>query len=557
MKARIEAQVEKFAELVSSHAWVWLIFFLVTPLLFTGLNRFITGRDSFADPGDYAEIAVEMIVMGLVGLLIWQMLARRTRVIRQLRDGEKRYRQLFHIAPEPMVVHRGGKILLANEAAAQTMGLGNPGDLIGASWFDFIPLENQAAARERQRVVEETGQPVPFVEVPFVTPDGRILFGEIMSVPTTYEGGPAVLSVGRDVTTRKRAEDALKESEMKHRLVVDNVREGIFVAQDGMLKFANPAVPKTTGYSIDELLKQPFGSFIFEDDRSLVAEVHRARMEGDASHRRYPVRIVSKAGEIRWIELECVLINWEGNPAALCFASDITRRRKMEEALRQSEKRYRELVENANDIIYLTDSKGCFVIFNPVGLRVTGYSQEEISGMCYLDVVHPDYRKQAERFYGLQYIKKIPDTYYELPILTKQGETVWIGQQVQLAMEDNEIVGFQAICRDITDRKRMEEEQELLRAQLFQAQKLEAIGTLTGGVAHEFNNILTVILGFAEMLLLDKVATDPDSEDLQKIVESARRGGELVKGLLAFSGKTSAELRRVNLNNVLKSCTIG
>jgi len=126
-------------------------------------------------------------------------------------------------------------------------------------------------------------------------------------------------------------------------------------------------------------------------------------------------------------------------------------------ALKAREKRYRQLVDNANDIIYLTDAKGFFLIFNQAGLRVTGYSNDEITRIRYLDLIHPEYKKEVERFYGLQYVKKIPVTYYELPIITKQGETVWIGQYIQLVTEDSEITGFQAIGRDITARRQTEE----------------------------------------------------------------------------------------------------
>ena len=135
-----------------------------------------------------------------------------------------------------------------------------------------------------------------------------------------------------------------------------------------------------------------------------------------------------------------------------CSALDETHK-----ALKEREKRYRQLVDNATDIIYLTDSKGFFLIFNQAGLRVTGYSHDEITRMHYLDLIHPEYKTEVERFYGIQYVKKIPVTYYELPIVTKQGDIVWIGQHIQLVIDENDITGFQAVCRDITARRQAEE----------------------------------------------------------------------------------------------------
>jgi len=122
-----------------------------------------------------------------------------------------------------------------------------------------------------------------------------------------------------------------------------------------------------------------------------------------------------------------------------------------------SEKRYRQVVDQANDIIYRTDERGRFTMFNNYAVKLLGYSQQEIMGRQYRDLVHPAYRKKAERFYGIQYVKGVHDTYLELPLVSKTGDIVWIGQNVQLVYEKRKIIGFQAIARDITDRKQAED----------------------------------------------------------------------------------------------------
>jgi PAS domain S-box-containing protein len=126
-------------------------------------------------------------------------------------------------------------------------------------------------------------------------------------------------------------------------------------------------------------------------------------------------------------------------------------------ALRQSEERYRQLVENANDIIYGTDDSGHLSFVNPVAERIMGYSEQEFIGRHYLDLIRPDHRQDAERFYGLQFVERIPNTYYEFPAVTRDGTELWLGQNVQLVMEDDRVVGFQAVARDITERRRAEE----------------------------------------------------------------------------------------------------
>ncbi len=135
---------------------------------------------------------------------------------------------------------------------------------------------------------------------------------------------------------------------------------------------------------------------------------------------------------------------------------EVTEHRETEEALSKSEESYRFLVENANDIIYKADSTGHFTFFNPIAVKATKYSEQELTGKHFTKLMRQDYRKKAERFYVLQIVKKIPSTYYEFPMITKDGEEVWLGQHVQLIIESDQILGVHAIARDITGRKRAE-----------------------------------------------------------------------------------------------------
>jgi PAS domain S-box-containing protein len=129
-----------------------------------------------------------------------------------------------------------------------------------------------------------------------------------------------------------------------------------------------------------------------------------------------------------------------------------------EEALRKIEDRYRTLVENASDVVFRTDDTGRFTFVNPATLRITGYEENEIIGMRYTTLIRPDMRNEAMKFFGSQFAKGIPNTYSEYPIIAKDGHEVWLGQNTQLIAEDGHLIGFQAVSRDITDRKRIEEE---------------------------------------------------------------------------------------------------
>jgi len=134
------------------------------------------------------------------------------------------------------------------------------------------------------------------------------------------------------------------------------------------------------------------------------------------------------------------------------------RLKKREEALRGSEERYRTLVNNASDIVFKVDDTGYLTFVNPAALRVMGYGEKELIGKHYATLIRPDMCDEAMKFFGRQFVKKIENTYSEYPVVVKDGREIWLGQNTQLIFQDGKVVAFQAMARDITERKRMEKE---------------------------------------------------------------------------------------------------
>ena len=177
---------------------------------------------------------------------------------------------------------------------------------------------------------------------------------------------------------RNQAEEAVLDSEKKYRMVVDNANEGIVITQDGMLKFVNPQAREFTGLSENNTKTGSFLDYIHPDDRQMVIEHHRRRLAGEEAPEIYAMRIIDQTGEIRWVQNNGVMVEWEGRPATLNFLLDITSRKQALDALAESEEKYRQLFENESDAVMIFDAETQqFEDANPATLDLFGYSKEE------------------------------------------------------------------------------------------------------------------------------------------------------------------------------------
>jgi len=218
--------------------------------------------------------------------------------------------------------------------------------------------------------------------------------------------------------------------------------------------------------------------------------------------------------------------------------------------LKESEAKYRTLFENSLDVIYISDKKGNLVEINPAGLRLFGYSYEELVGRK-PDQMYADANDRKHFFSLLRGKKGVKD--FEINLKKKDGSVIF-GLETANAMldKDGHMNGFQGIIRDISERKQAEAERKSLEAQLFQAQKMEALGQLAGGVAHDFNNLLTGIRGFAQFAFNETPQDSPTRADLTEVLKLAKRAEALTRQLLAFSRKQTLEHEVLTINQTVK-----
>ncbi len=262
---------------------------------------------------------------------------RRTE--RSLRESEELYSKLVAAIPD-MVVRTDlqGRILFVNETAAANLGC-RPTELQGQSMPDFISPEDRLRFGENtHRLFEEDPGPM---EYRFLLKEGDAALFEVKAdVLQEADGSPfGIVYVCRDITERRRAETALRESEEKYRLLVKNANDGIFIAQDGCIKFPNPKVLKWMELPGTESGPISFLEFIHPEDRAMVTDIHRRRLSGEAGlPTNYSFRALSRSGREYVVQINAVSIAWEGRPATLNFIRDITEQRKLELHLQQVRK---------------------------------------------------------------------------------------------------------------------------------------------------------------------------------------------------------------------------
>ncbi len=348
--------------------------------------------------------------------------------------------------------------------------------------------------------------------------------------------------------------ETVKFNENKFRMMIENVPDIIWTLSAETLhtEYLSPAVETMLGYSVEEAWNKSVKELVtpatFEFGAGYLADILKkvgSNPEYAKKTHSFEVEYICKDGSTLWAELTAKLIfDDQGNVIDVIGVSrDISKRVIAEKALKKSEEKYRTLFENSRDAIYITTIPGSVIEMNPAGIKLFGYSRDEIIGSDIIKI----YDAPEEREVFQTTIREkgyVRD--YEIKFKKKDGtrinclltSTFWYS-------ETNEIIGYQGIIRDITDQKRM-------MKQFQQIQKMEAIGTLAGGIAHNFNNLLMTIQGNTSLMLMKTDPAHPHYKKLRTIEQHIQHGSDLSRQLLGFARGGQHESKTINLNVMVR-----
>ncbi|WP_170181264.1 PAS domain S-box protein [Chlorobaculum thiosulfatiphilum] len=459
--------------------------------------------------------------------------------------AEIEFERLFSLMPDmACIASSSGYFIRVNPVWRKMLGYSEE-ELLSAPFIDFIhPDDLEATKAEVARKHSGEAGTLNFVNR-YRAKDGAYRWLEWNSTP--IEEG-VLYAIARDITGRI-------EQEMQTRRWADAFRlcaHGIALGDPftNQVLTCNEAFARLCGRSVKEIEGLRILSlYLPEDYEKVMSNIARVDRCGFVS---YHARMQRPDGSSFPVQMDVVSVRGEDGQLIYRVATvqDITERLESQRALRESEERFRSVVESAPDAIFI-QTGGCFAYLNRSAVSLFGASKtEEILGRRVVDLVHPDFRDLvAER------IRQLNKSQQAMPILEERILRLDGAEaSVEVSAVPFTFAGQQGalvFLRDIDRRKKAEEERAGLEHQLFQSQKIESIGRLAGGIAHDLNNLLTPVLGYSEMLSHAFPETDKRLKRIEVIHHAALRARDLVRHLLAFSSRQALEFRMIDLNSVI------
>ncbi len=356
--------------------------------------------------------------------------------------------------------------------------------------------------------------------------------------------GPAIEGALARVQSRREktlAQDALRRSEANLRAIFNNsVQCFVLIDRDGTIQALNRTAVEWGERILGRRFQEGDRIHDFIPD---AAEGFRVALGGE--YRQVERCIRDSSGVERWFDTtHAPVVDEQSEVIGVCLnAQEVSERKRAEHALRDSEARYRDLFDNASDLVCTTAPDGTFLYVNRAWHDGIGYTDADLAGRRFLELVHPESR---ERY--LQVVSRVLAgeslNHVELVLVTSSGTPITVEGNLSATPVNSQAVMLRGIYRDVTERKRIEE-------QLLRAERMQAAGRLAGGVAHEVNNMMTGVIGFSEFVLQSLPADDPRRGEVQEIIKAGSRAADVTRQLLAFTRQQLMRPEVLELNQAL------
>jgi PAS domain S-box-containing protein len=388
-------------------------------------------------------------------------ITERKRAEQALRASEEFLRRMLESSADCIkVLDLQGRLLSMNTTGQTLMEIEDLNPYIGRPFADFFSPEAVRAAASKAVTAAAAGGIGKFqAYCPSIHGTPR-WWDELVTPIRGPDGRPErLLAISRDITRHKRAEEALRESEEKFRVLAEASRVMIAIVRDRRFLYVNPFLAESSGYTREELLSIDIAELIHPDYRAAVLDRAQRRLAGESMPASYEYLMLTKSGQSRWVEIAPVRIDYRGAPAIIGTAVDITDWKTAAEASRQSEERFRAFFERATVGAAQVDMNGRFAVINDRMCQITGFSREELVRLSPRDITHPDDRDLDWEEYLRMRRGEIPRYKGQKRYVRKDGEIIWVEVTAGL-MHDaaGRPVGTAGIIQDITQRKQAEAE---------------------------------------------------------------------------------------------------
>jgi PAS domain S-box-containing protein len=490
---------------------------------------------------------------------VMSVITDRKRAEKAVREDEEKHRLLIENSHD-IIYTLTPEGVFSFVSPAWTALLGHPVSQVDGHPFQpFVHPDDIAGCMAWLKKVVETGQRQEGIEYRVRHIDGSWCWHTSSAVPLRDEAGMVAgyYGIARDITERKRTEEALRESEERYRTVLDEMEEGYQeVNLEGKFTFFNDAFLKIFGYSAGEMMGKHYS--LYAVDGEIAKNVYRAYNQMYKTG--IPIKslewdIIRKDGARRTIEFYASTLR-DSNDRPIGFRGivrDITERKQTENALRKSEERYRNIYEDAILGIYQATPEGRFISANPAFARMAGYNSPEELIDTIKDIQLQFYVNSEDRQRFIEIITANGTIEgFGSECYKKDRSIFWILVNARAVKDElGRIMYYEGIVTDVTQRRQAEEENRRLGERLQRSEKMEALGTMAGGVAHDLNNILGVLSGYSELLLLEIPEGHRCRGYAEKILQSTEKGAAIIDDLLTLARRGVSVSHVINLNSVV------